>query len=154
MSNASVWPMDRTLSGATRPGQSGPGSDGNKWALCIPQSSCITGVSASDYFVSYTGHSLGESYSSAQLQSLYSAAVADWATCWGNLTTQQRWGRCILQLQPTGLCERVAFWFVNACSINKKTNHDMWGNRVLFTIVLFTIERLLVDKNIELVNTG
>ena len=32
-----------TLSGATTPGQSGPGSDGNKEVLHIPQSSSITG---------------------------------------------------------------------------------------------------------------
>ena len=29
MSNCSVWPIDRTLSGAITPGQSGPGSDGD-----------------------------------------------------------------------------------------------------------------------------
>ena len=29
---------DSTLSGATTPGQSGPGSDGNEGELCIPQS--------------------------------------------------------------------------------------------------------------------
>ena len=27
---SSLWPIDRALSGATIPGQSGPGSDGNK----------------------------------------------------------------------------------------------------------------------------
>ena len=30
MSNSSIWPTDRTLTGATNPGQSGPGSDSNK----------------------------------------------------------------------------------------------------------------------------
>ena len=34
---SSIWPIDRTLSGATTPGQSGPGSDGNEGVLCIPQ---------------------------------------------------------------------------------------------------------------------
>ena len=34
--------MDRTLSGTTTPGQSGPGSDGDEWALRIPQSSSAT----------------------------------------------------------------------------------------------------------------
>ena len=34
--------MDKTLSGATIPGQSGHGSDGNEEVLCIPQSYCIT----------------------------------------------------------------------------------------------------------------
>ena len=33
--------MDRTLSGVTDPGQSGPGSDGNEGVLHIPQKSCI-----------------------------------------------------------------------------------------------------------------
>ena len=43
---------------ATTPGQSGPGSDGNKDVFCIPQSSSIAGTSPSDCWVSYLGHSL------------------------------------------------------------------------------------------------
>ena len=35
---SSIWPIDRTLSGATTPSQSGPGSDGNEGVLHIPQS--------------------------------------------------------------------------------------------------------------------
>ena len=54
----SPGPIDRTLSGATTPGQSGPGSDGNKGVLCIPQSSSITEASPSNCFVSYPGHLL------------------------------------------------------------------------------------------------
>ena len=50
--------MDRALSGATIPGQSGPGSNGNEAVLRIPQSSSITGTSPSDCLMSYTGHSL------------------------------------------------------------------------------------------------
>ena len=38
----------RTLSGATTPGQSRPGSDGNKGVLRIPQNSIMTGTSTSD----------------------------------------------------------------------------------------------------------
>ena len=38
------------LSGTTIPGQSGPGSDGIKGVLRIPQSSSITGNSPSDFF--------------------------------------------------------------------------------------------------------
>ena len=68
-----------TLSGATTPGQSGPQSDGNKEVLRIPQSSIITGASLSDCLVSYQGHSLQESYPSAEVQSVYSTALADWA---------------------------------------------------------------------------
>ena len=52
MSNSSIWAIDRTLSGATTPSQSGPGSDGNEGVLCIPQSSSITGASPSDSLVS------------------------------------------------------------------------------------------------------
>ena len=52
--------IDRALSGAIIPGQSGPESGGNKGVLCIPQSSSITGTSLSDCLVSYPGHLLGE----------------------------------------------------------------------------------------------
>ena len=47
----------------------------------IPQTSSITGTSPSDCLVSYPGHSLdGRSYSSAEKQSVYSTAPADWAS--------------------------------------------------------------------------
>ena len=71
--------MYRTISGATTPGQSEPGSDGSKGVLHIPQSSSITDATPSDYLLSYLGHSLGESYPSVEMQSVYSAATADWA---------------------------------------------------------------------------
>ena len=77
---SSIWPIDRTLSGATTLGQSGPESDGNEEVLYIPQSSSITGASPPDCLVSYPGHSLGESYSFAEMQSVYSADPVDWAT--------------------------------------------------------------------------
>ena len=77
------------LSGATTLGQSGPGSDGKKGVLRIPQSSSITGTSPSDCLASYLGHSLlrGGSYPSVEMQSVYSTAPADWAimvtvNCW------------------------------------------------------------------------
>ena len=35
MSNSSIWAIDRILSGATTPGQSGPGSNGNNGVLHI-----------------------------------------------------------------------------------------------------------------------
>ena len=70
--------MDRALSGATTPGQSGPGSDGNEGVLRIPQSSSIAGTSPSDCLVSYPGHSFGGgSYPSSEKQSMYSTAPAD-----------------------------------------------------------------------------
>ena len=75
---SSIWPIDRTLSTVTIPGQTGPRSDGNEGVLRIPQGSSFIEASPSDCFVSYPGHSLG---------------------C---LTPQQRNSRYILQLQPTG----------------------------------------------------
>ena len=65
MSNSSIWPIDKSLSGATTPDQSGPGSDSNEGVLRIfPISKA--GASESDGLISYLGHSLkGESYPSA-----------------------------------------------------------------------------------------
>ena len=57
MSNSSIWTIDRTLSGATTPSQSGPGSDGNEGLFHIPQTSGITGASLADCLVSYSGYS-------------------------------------------------------------------------------------------------
>ena len=74
---SSIWRIDRTLSGATTPGQSGLGSDGNEWVFHICKSSNITGTSASDSFVLYSGHSLGRSYPSDEVKSVYSTAPAD-----------------------------------------------------------------------------
>ena len=45
----SIWPIDRTLSGATTLSQSGPASEGNEELLHIPQSSSITGTSPLDF---------------------------------------------------------------------------------------------------------
>ena len=71
MSNSSIWSKDRTLSGATTPGKSGPGGDGNERVHYIPQNSGITGTSSSDCLMSYlVTH--GESYSSAEMQSVCS----------------------------------------------------------------------------------
>ena len=56
MQFSSIYPTDRALSGATMPGQSAPGSNGNEGVLCIPQSSSTTGTSPSDCLVSYPGH--------------------------------------------------------------------------------------------------
>ena len=77
---SSIWPIDRILSGATTPGLSEPGSDGNKGVLCIPQSFNITETSTSDCFVSYPGYTLQGG------------------------TPLQKCSWCILQPQPTGQC--------------------------------------------------
>ena len=66
--SSSIWSRDRTLSGATTPGLGGPGSDGNEWGLCVPQSSSITGTSPSVC-----------SYPTAEVLSMYSIAPADCA---------------------------------------------------------------------------
>ena len=68
------------LLSVTIPGQSGTGSHGNKWVLCIPQSSGITVASSSDCSVFHPGQSLR------------------------GLTPRQMCSLCILQSQPTGAC--------------------------------------------------
>ena len=77
---SSIWPIDKTLSGATTPSQSGPGSDGDEGVLLILQSSCITEASLSNCLVSYPGHLLESR----------------------DLTPAHRCSRCILQPQLTG----------------------------------------------------
>ena len=67
MSNSSVWPIDRILSGATNPGQIGSGSDVSEEVYHNPQSS-KTGASPSDCLMSYPGHSLEEYYPSTEMQ--------------------------------------------------------------------------------------
>ena len=78
MQFSSLQPIDRTLSGATSPGQSGPGSDGNEGVLSILQSFNITETLSSDCFVSYPGQSLeAGSYTFAKKQLVYSIASAN-----------------------------------------------------------------------------
>ena len=74
---SSILPIDRILSGATTQGQSGHVSYGSEVVLRIPQSSSITGISPSDFLVSYPGH------------------------LWRCLIPLQRCSRCILQTQLT-----------------------------------------------------
>ena len=52
-----------------------------KGCSASPKNSNITETSPSDCLVSYTGHSLGgeQSYPSAEVQSVYSTAPANWA---------------------------------------------------------------------------
>ena len=54
--------------------QSGPGSNDNEGLLHNPKRS-RSGASPSDCLVSYPGHSLGESYPSAEMQSVYFIAL-------------------------------------------------------------------------------
>ena len=71
MSNSSIWPIDRTLSGATFLGQGGPGSNNNEGVLLIPQNFSITGASPSDFLGSYLGYSLVRGYVSAEMLPVY-----------------------------------------------------------------------------------
>ena len=75
--------IDRTLSGATSPGQSRPGSDGNKGVLRIPQSSSVTGTSPSDCLVSYPGDSLRASDPSAEMYRVFNtpSRQSNWDLC-------------------------------------------------------------------------
>ena len=74
----SIWSIDRILSSAANLGQNGPGSDDNEGVLRIPQSFSIIGASLSDCLTSWCGHLSGESYPSAEMQSVYSTAPTDW----------------------------------------------------------------------------
>ena len=66
------------LAGATILGPSRLEINGNEDVLYIPKKS-RTGPSPSDGRLSYLGHSLEGSYHSADMQSAYSTASADWA---------------------------------------------------------------------------
>ena len=48
-------------------------------AMAMEQCSSITGISQSDSLVLNQGHSLGGSYLSTEMQSVYSTASNDWA---------------------------------------------------------------------------
>ena len=76
MSNNSIWPIDRTLSGAATLGNNGPENNGNDGVLHIPQTS-KTGASSSDGLMSYPRHSLGGGLTSVEMQSVYFAAPSD-----------------------------------------------------------------------------
>ena len=80
MSNSSIWPIDRTLSSATTLSQSEPWSNGNEEVFHIPKSSSITRASPSDCLKSYQDTQLLRgSYSSAEMQSVYSIDPTDLA---------------------------------------------------------------------------
>ena len=72
--------MDRTPSGATTPGLCELVSNGNEGVFRIPQSSSINRASSSDFSVSYPGDMLGVAYLYAEVQSVHSVALVEWAT--------------------------------------------------------------------------
>ena len=80
MLNSAICSIDRNLSGATSPGQSGPRRDANKGVLRVFQSSSIAEASQSVCLMLNPGHSLGMSHPSAEMQSLYSTVLADWVS--------------------------------------------------------------------------
>ena len=69
---SSIWPI-----GATTPGQSWFGSDGNEVVLRIPQNPSITETSPADCFASYPGHLLEESYVFPEVHSVYTTAPTE-----------------------------------------------------------------------------
>ena len=73
-----IWPIDKTLSNSTTPGQSRPRSNGNEEVLHIPQNPSITGTSLSD------------------------CPGYDTKSFW-DIAPLQRFSQRILQPQPTGL---------------------------------------------------
>ena len=72
-----IWSIDRTLSGATTPGQRGPASNGNERVLHIPQISKARALSL-DSLMSYPGYSLVGVLPLCR-DAMYSTAPADWA---------------------------------------------------------------------------
>ena len=75
MSNSSIWPIDRTLSDATPPGKSEPGSDDNEGIPNIFQSSRTE--EASPWFNVIPRALVGGGvYPSAEIQLVYSTASA------------------------------------------------------------------------------
>ena len=78
MSNSSILLIERVVTRSTIPGQSGHESNCNEGVLHNPQSSWI-GASPSDGSMSYPGLCVCVSYPSAEIQSVYSTAPADWA---------------------------------------------------------------------------
>ena len=121
----SIRPIDKTLSGATTPGQSGSGSDGNEGVLHVSQSSSITRNLPSDRLVLYPGHSLVAS-----------------------LTPLKRSSRCILQPPPppsrlgsrTDSITADSFDFLIMYLLNHSFTSRMW-HRVIFMGVLREIKR-------------
>ena len=74
MSNSSTWSIDRTLLSATTKGQSEPGNDGNEGILKRPRQIVMCHIQDTCW---------GESYPSAEIPSVYSAAPVQLAILWG-----------------------------------------------------------------------
>ena len=110
MQFSSIQPIDRTLSGATILGQSGPGNEG---VLHIPQTSSITRTSPLDCLVQDT---LGG----------------------GVLTPLQKCSWCILQSQLTRQC-LVGFYGISTIVGYSMPNPFLYKRTVLFQTIQFSI---------------
>ena len=151
MQFSSIWPIDRTLPGATTTIQSGAGSNGNEGVLCIPQSSSITGTSLSNCLVSYSGHSLGESYPSAE-QWVYSTAPANMAI----IPVDMYISKHTLTVVPVLHCNSflifmTGFQFAIMSSFTKKTLTDL-SFSLLYTNTTPIIEYVWYYMKMKTVN--
>ena len=133
MSNSSIWCIERTLSGTTTQGQSGPRSNGNEGVVLVPQSSSITGASPSDCSMLYHEHSsvvvvIGGSYPSAEMQMQSEffnfSRLSSWFMCTVYLREefQKRlflniWNFCWYSTQNSAWS--LAFSKVNFCGVPK-----------------------------------
>ena len=100
-----ISPIDRNRSGATTPGQSGPGSNGYEGVLHIPQISKAI-ATPSNCLVSYAGHWLG----------------------WERTPTHtlQRYSRCILQPQ-------LGCFLLFKCPISFVSNYfASWNHKFIY----------------------
>ena len=79
---SSILPIDRTLSGSTTPGQSGPRSDSNNEVLRIPKISSISGTSPSDCFMSYQDNGGVLSLCRDAVGVFYSPQPTGWLVIW------------------------------------------------------------------------
>ena len=77
MSNISIWPVGRTLLGATFPGQSGPGGDG-KEQIAFPKAPALLEPRHKIVYV-IAKILVVRVYPSVGMQSVYSTALVDWA---------------------------------------------------------------------------
>ena len=131
MSNCSICPIERTLSGATTLGQSGPENNGNKEVLCILQSSSITGASVSDCLVSYPGHLSrgGGGYPSVEMHSVYSTAPANWTSKVSGSKSPQH-NRTLLSILAD--FNRTVVWIVLIlCWISSSPSLFSWYFRIV-----------------------
>ena len=80
MTNSFIWPIDRTLPGATNLGQSGPGNNGNKRVL-RKAPALLDHLHVYWHMFSIISRIfVGEYYLSAEMQSVYSTTPVDWAS--------------------------------------------------------------------------